>query len=406
MAPSSKPVSFPGASGAALAARLDGPLAPPLAYVLFAHCFTCSKDTRAAAYISEALAEAGLAVLRFDFTGLGGSEGDFANTNFTSNVADLLAAAEWLRREHRAPAILVGHSLGGSAMLAAAAGIPEARAVVTIGSPAEPAHLGHLLRDSRETIARTGEATVDIGGRTFHVKKQLLDDIEGQKLADALPRLGKALLVMHSPNDAIVGIDNASKIFLAAKHPKSFVSLDSADHLLSKRTDARYAAQVLAAWAGRYLGVEPERVPEAPEGRVLVRETLEGRFSNQVIVGRHVLRADEPVAVGGHDSGPSPYDLLCAALGACTTMTIRSYADLKKLPLARASVELRHDKIYAADCAECETREGKVDRIERIVRLEGDLSPEQRAKLLEISNKCPVHRTLHSEVSIVTALGE
>lgn len=406
MAPSSKPVSFPGASGAALAARLDGPLAPPLAYVLFAHCFTCSKDTRAAAYISEALAEAGLAVLRFDFTGLGGSEGDFANTNFSSNVGDLLAAADWLRREHKAPAILVGHSLGGAAMIAAAAKIPEARAVVTIGSPAEPAHLGHLLRDSRETIERTGEATIDIGGRPFHVKKQLLDDIAGQKLADLVPRLGKALLVMHSPRDTVVNIENASKIFLAAKHPKSFVSLDSADHLLSKRSDARYAAQVLAAWAGRYLGVEPEKVPEAPEGRVLVRETREGKFASQVIVGRHVFRADEPVAVGGNDTGPSPYDLLCAALGACTAMTIRAYADLKKLPLARASVELRHDKIYAADCADCETREGKIDRIERIVRLEGDLTAEQRAKLLEISNKCPVHRTLHSEVSVVTSLDD
>jgi uncharacterized OsmC-like protein/pimeloyl-ACP methyl ester carboxylesterase len=406
MAPSSKPVSFPGASGGALAARLDGPLAPPLAYVLFAHCFTCSKDTRAAAYISEALAESGLAVLRFDFTGLGGSEGDFANTNFSSNVADLLAAADWLRREHQAPAILVGHSLGGAAMLAAAAKIPEARAVVTIGSPFEASHVLRVLRDSRETIEREGEAQVDIGGRPFRVKKQFLADIEGRTLADALPRLGKALLVMHSPQDTIVNIDNASKIFLAAKHPKSFVSLDTADHLLSRRSDAHYAAGVIAAWAERYLGVEREQVPEAPEGRVLVRETREGKFASQVIVGRHVFRADEPVAVGGNDTGPSPYDLLCAALGACTNMTIRSYADLKQLPLERASVELRHEKIYAADCAECETREGRIDRIERVVKLEGNLDAAQRAKLLEISNKCPVHRTLHSEVSIVTALGD
>jgi uncharacterized OsmC-like protein/alpha/beta superfamily hydrolase len=404
MAPSSRQITFPGASGAALAARLDGPLAPPVAYVLFAHCFTCSKDTRAAAYISAALAEAGLAVLRFDFTGLGGSEGEFANTNFSSNIADLLAAADWLRREHQAPAILVGHSLGGSAMLAAAANIPEARAVVTIGSPFEASHLLHLLRDSKETIEREGEAQVDIGGRPFRVKQQFLADIEGRTLADAAGRLGKALLVMHSPKDTIVSIDNASKIFLAAKHPKSFVSLDSADHLLSRRSDAHYAAGIIAAWSQRYLGVDPEQVPEAPEGRVLVRETREGKFANQVIVGRHVFRADEPVAAGGNDTGPSPYDLLCAALGACTTMTIRSYADLKKLPLERASVELRHDKIYAADCAECETREGKIDRIERIVRLEGDLTPEQRAKLLEISNKCPVHRTLHSEISILTSL--
>jgi uncharacterized OsmC-like protein/alpha/beta superfamily hydrolase len=406
MAPNTAPIRFPGASGAALAARLDGPLAPPLAYVLFAHCFTCTKEAKAAAYISEALAEAGLAVLRFDFTGLGGSEGDFANTNFSSNVADLLAAADWLRRERRAPAILVGHSLGGAAMLAAAPRIPEARAVVTIASPFEPSHVLRLLRDSQETIAREGEAQVDIGGRPFRVKSQFLADIESQKLSDTLAHLGKALLVMHSPGDAVVNIDNASKIFLAAKHPKSFVSLDSADHLLARRADARYAARVLAAWAERYLGVEPEKIPEAPEGRVLVRETREGKFANQVIVGRHVFRADEPVAAGGNDTGPSPYDLLCAALGACTAMTIRGYADLKKLPLARASVELHHEKIYAADCAECETREGRIDRIERVVRLEGNLDAAQRAKLLEIANKCPVHRTLHSEVNIPTRLDE
>jgi uncharacterized OsmC-like protein/alpha-beta hydrolase superfamily lysophospholipase len=406
MAPSTKSISFPGASGAALAARLDGPLAPPLAYVLFAHCFTCSKDTRAAAYISEALSESGLAVLRFDFTGLGGSEGEFANTNFSSNVADLLAAADYLRREHRAPAILVGHSLGGAAMLAAAAKIAEARAVITIGAPFDPSHVLALLRDSRETIERDGEAQIDIGGRPFRVKKQFLEDIAGQKLADTVGHLGKALLVMHSPRDTIVNIENASKIFLAAKHPKSFVSLDTADHLLTRRPDARYAAHVLAAWAERYLGVEPEKIPEAPEGKVLVRETREGKFTNQVIVGRHVFRADEPVAAGGNDTGPSPYDLLCAALGACTAMTMRAYADLKKLPLARASVELRHDKIYAADCADCETREGKIDRIERIIRLEGNLDAAQRAKLLEISEKCPVHRTLHSEISILTQLGE
>ncbi len=406
MAPSTQAVTFPGASGNSLAARLDGPAAPPVAYALFAHCFTCSKDTRAAAYISEALAERGIAVLRFDFTGLGGSEGDFANTNFSSNVGDLLAAAEYLRRNHRAPAILIGHSLGGAAMLAAAPKIAEALAVVTIGSPFEPSHVLSLLRDSQETIQRDGQAHVDIGGRPFVVKKQFLDDIEGHKLGDTLARLGKALLVMHSPRDTVVNIDNASKIFLAARHPKSFVSLDPADHLLSRREDARYAGHLLAAWAERYLGAGAAQVPEAPPGKVLVRETRESKFANQVVVGRHVLRADEPVSAGGTDTGPSPYDLLCASLGACTAMTVRLYADLKGLPLERVSVELQHEKIHAADCADCETREGKIDRIERVLRFEGALDDAQRQKLLEIANKCPVHRTLHSEINIPTRLGD
>jgi putative redox protein len=403
MAPSSRPVSFPGAFGAMLAARLDAPAGPPLAFALFAHCFTCSKESKAAATISAALAERGIAALRFDFTGLGGSEGEFANTNFSSNVDDLVAAADFLRREHRAPALLVGHSLGGTAVLAAASRIPEAVAVATLGSPFDPEHVLGLLKGSVGKIESEGDATVDIAGRGFHIKKQFLEDIRAQKIGGAVAQLGKALMVMHSPRDTIVNIDNASKIFLAAKHPKSFVSLDPADHLLLRREDALYAGQLLAAWASRYVPA-PELLPAPQPGKVLVRETREGKFTSQIFVGAHVVHADEPVAAGGLDTGLSPYDLLCASLGACTAMTLRMYADLKGIPLERASVELRHQKIHAADCAECETREGKIDRIERSITLEGNLDAQQRQKLLEIADKCPVHRTLHSEVLIKTEL--
>ena len=403
MAPNTEKVEFPGASGAPLSARLDLPVAPPIAYALFAHCFTCSKDTRAAAYVAAALAERGIATLRFDFTGLGGSGGDFANTNFSSNRADLVAAADFLRRRYRAPEILVGHSLGGAAVLAAAREIPEASGVVAIAAPAEPAHvLAHIPR--RDEIERTGEAEVVLAGRSFRIRKQLLDDLAGQRPDEAIRNLGKALLVMHSPRDDTVAIDNATRIFQAARHPKSFVSLDPADHLLTRREDAAYAGHVIATWAERYLRSKAPAAPASVEGRVVVRETREGKLTQLIAAGRHVLRADEPVSVGGLDSGPSPYDLLLAALGACTSMTVRLYADLKGLPLERVEVELQHDKIHAADCAECETREGRVDRIDRVVRLEGALDAAQRARLLEIANRCPVHRTLHSEVTVPTRL--
>jgi uncharacterized OsmC-like protein/fermentation-respiration switch protein FrsA (DUF1100 family) len=399
-------LSFPGARGTLLAARLDLPPAgTPIAYALFAHCFTCSKETKATTYVSAALAERGIAVLRFDFTGLGASDGDFASTNFSSNVEDLVAAANYLRERYRAPALLVGHSLGGSAVLAAARRVPEALAVATIGSPFDPAHVLHLIKN-KEAVERDGEAEVDIGGRPFRIRRQFLEDISVSKLGDEVANMGKALLVMHSPRDSVVGVDNATRIFSAARHPRSFISLDPADHMLSRREDALYAGNILASWAARYLPASVDAAPAPATGTVVVQETREGKFSQRVLAGRHVIRADEPVAAGGMDSGLSPYDLVLAGLGACTSMTIRMYADLKGFPLERATVELRHEKIHAADCAACETREGKIDRIDRIIRLEGPLSEEQRAKLLEISNKCPVHRTLHSEVSIPTRLAD
>ncbi len=398
----SEKVTFPGVGGEMLAARLDLPLGTPRAYALFAHCFTCTKDIFAATRIAAALAEEGIAVLRFDFTGLGHSEGEFANTSFSSNVGDLLKAADFLRQNRSAPALLIGHSLGGAAVLAAAGEVPEARGVVTIGAPADPAHVTHLFQDQRAEIEATGEAEVLLAGRPFRIKRQFLEDIEGRRLEAAIAGLRKALLVFHGPLDQTVGIENAAKIFTAAKHPKSFVSLDEADHLLTKKADAIYVATVLAAWASRHLPASEET--QAPAGVVTVRENGEGRFTQSIEVGRHHLRADEPRDFGGLDSGPSPYDLLLAGLGACTAMTLRLYAERKKWPLQNVEVELRHDKIHAADCKTCETEVGRVDRIERRLTLEGPLDGTQRDKLLEIADKCPVHRTLESEVAVVTEL--
>ncbi len=406
MAGGSEKVTFTGALGDRLAARLDLPAGEPKAYALFAHCFTCTKDIIAASRIAAALAEQGIGVLRFDFTGLGHSEGEFANTNFSSNVADLIEAADFLRATRQAPKIIVGHSLGGAAVLAAAPEIPEAVAVVTIGAPSAPAHVQHLSHGALEQIAAEGEAEVEIGGRLFRVKRLFLEDISQQHLSDALGKLKKALLVFHAPRDQTVGIENAGEIFAAAKHPKSFISLDDADHLLSRKADAVYVAEVLSAWVGRYLdgAAEAAPAPEAAEGAVVVTETGEGPFAQRITAGRHVLRADEPPSVGGKNSGPTPYDLLLAGLGACTSMTLRMYAGRKKLPLERVSVALRHEKIHAQDCADCETTEGRVDRIEREITLSGPLDAEQRQRLLEIADKCPVHRTLESEIKVVTAL--
>jgi putative redox protein len=394
---------FSNAEGLRLAGLIDSPPGAARAYALFAHCFTCGKDVHAAKRIAEGLTALGIAVLRFDFTGLGSSEGEFANTTFSSNVADLVAAADHLRRLGRAPAILIGHSLGGAAVLAAAPAVPEARAVVTIGAPSDPAHVTGLLKGrATETDAR-GDIEVTLAGRAFRIGRTFLDDVAEQQLTGCIAALHKALLIFHSPTDDIVGIDNASRIFAAAKHPKSFVSLAGADHLLSRRSDAAYVANVIAAWAERYLDMATrDEDADRKPGVVTVRETRQGRFQQEIIAGAHRFLADEPAEVGGADSGPNPYDFLLAALGACTAMTLRLYAERKALPLERVTVRLRHAKIHAADCAICESKEGMVDRIEREIAIEGALDPDQRARLLEIADKCPIHRTLTSEIDIAT----
>jgi len=403
----SEKISFPGESGEMLAARFDRPPQPPVAYALFAHCFTCSKDIFAAKRIAAGLVENGIAVLRFDFTGLGHSDGEFANTNFSSNVGDLVAAANWLTETHRAPEILIGHSLGGAAVLAAADRVPAARAVCTIGAPADPEHVVHNFGAALDRIEAEGVAEVSLAGRPFTIKKQFLDDLAQQSLAPKIAAMRKALLVFHSPVDDTVGIDNASKIFLAAKHPKSFLTLDRADHLLSGHADAVYVADVIGAWVKRHIddGDVAGKRAQSKAGEVVVYETGDGRFAQVVsVAGTHVLHADEPPSIGGTDTGPTPYDFVLAGLGACTSMTLRLYAERKKLKLENVSVTLRHSKIHADDCADCETKQGKLDLIERELALTGDLSAEERQKLLEIADKCPVHRTLESEVKVTTAL--
>ena len=394
---------FPNARGEQLAATLDLPLGKPAAFALFAHCFTCGKDNLAARRISERLATCGVGVLRFDFTGLGTSEGEFANTHFSSNVDDLVAAADHLRKTQAAPAILIGHSLGGAAVIAAAHRIPDARAVVTIAAPSDPAHVTGLFKEQIDNIREQGEVQVSLAGRPFRIRREFLNDVTEQRIKDRIGNLRRALLVFHSPTDDIVGIENASMIFTAAKHPKSFVSLSGADHLLSRRSDAVYVANMIAAWVERYLEQPAARSEEQIEvGTVLVRETGGGKFQQEILGGPHRFLADEPVKVGGLDSGPGPYDLLLAGLGACTSMTLRLYADHKKLPLERVSVRLVHNRIHAEDCLNCETKEGMVDRIDRTITMEGPLDAEQRRRLLEIANKCPVHRTLESEIEIRT----
>jgi len=396
---------FTGSESQQLAAALDLPEREPLAYALFAHCFTCGMDVLAARRIAVALAAKGIAVLRFDFTGLGSSEGDFANSTFSSNVADLVRAADHLRETRKGPAILIGHSLGGAAILAAAGQIPDARAVVTIAAPSDPAHVTGLFKDRIEDIRKQGKVEVSLAGRPFHISSEFLDDIAEHGLMAHVAKLHKALLIMHAPTDDTVGIDNATRIFIAAKHPKSFVSLADSDHLLTGKRDAVYVADVIAAWATRYLDpVVPEQAAvsdEAPRN-VVVRETRNSKFQQTVSIGPHRMLADEPVAAGGEDSGPGPYDFVLAGLGACTSMTLRLYAERKSLPLERVTVTLKHSKIHAEDCADCETKAGMLDQIERVIAMEGALDAEARRKLMEIADKCPVHRTLTSEIHIVT----
>ncbi|MCB9745771.1 MAG: OsmC family protein [Alphaproteobacteria bacterium] len=399
-------ITFPGALGAPLAGTLQHPVGEPRAVALFAHCFTCSKDLRAVRRIADALATRGFAVLRFDFTGLGESEGEFADTTYSSNVEDLVAAAAWLRGHVGAPSLLIGHSLGGAAVLSAAPQIPECLAVATIGAPSDPAHVTHLFdEEATARIQEQGEAVVRIAGRSFRVKRDFLDDVHQRCLTQGLGGLKRALLILHSPQDNTVGVDHARRLYVSARHPKSFISLDGADHLLTNPADARYVGEVVAAWADRYLPDDREDPLAEHDGQAVAQTGGQG-FGTEIRAGRHRLRADEPPRLGGEDTGPSPYDLLTAALGACTGMTLRMYADRKGWPLEKVTTRLTHDKVHATDCADCETQTGKIDFIVRELVLEGDLDEAQRQRLLEIANRCPVHRTLHAEVKVETRLAE
>tara|TARA_R110002110_G_scaffold205066_7_gene417330 strand:- start:488406 stop:489611 length:1206 start_codon:yes stop_codon:yes gene_type:complete len=396
-------VEFPS-NGVTLSGALELPESDVRCYALFAHCFTCGKDVAAASRISRALTREGIAVLRFDFTGLGNSDGDFANTNFSSNLQDLLAATDYLRNHFKAPALLIGHSLGGAAVLAMAADVAEAKAVVTIGSPYRAEHVTQNFAASLDEIEASGEATVDLGNRQFHIKKQFIDDLENQRDFQ-LGKLRKALLVMHSPLDTTVGIAEAEKIYVQARHPKSFVSLDDADHLLTRKADAEYAAAVIASWASRYIPAAQEHPAKINKGHVRVEEKNHV-FTQHVYSDSHHWLADEPAAVGGNNMGPDPYEHLLAALGTCTSMTLRMYAQRKSLPLEHVIVDLQHYRDYPQDCAECDDKATKIDVLEREITLRGDLSSAERERLMEIADRCPVHRTLHNELHVKTALAD
>jgi len=399
-----KNVRFTNANGFELGARIEFPPDQrPHTFAIFAHCFTCTKNLPAVRFISRALVREGIALLRFDFTGLGESEGDFADTNFSTNLKDIYAAADFLTQNYRAPELLVGHSLGGAAMLHAACEIESVQAVATIGAPFNPIHIHHLFSGHLEEIESNGVAEVSIGGRPFKVKKQFLDDLQKHSPFEKLRKLRKAILVMHSPQDEVVEIENAAKIYQAAFHPKSFISLDGADHLLSRKEDALYAGEMIACWAKKYIHI-PEKRALRPEKQVAVRLNREDVFTTEVVMGNHHLTADEPESVGGNDFGPSPYDLLTAALGTCTAMTLHMYARRKKWDLEEVTVHLEHYKDYATDFKEPEAGKSKIDHFERLIELTGNLDENQRQRLLEIANKCPVHRTLHSEVKVVTRL--
>ncbi len=390
-------------NGVTLSGALETPESEVRCYALFAHCFTCGKDVAAASRIARALTRDGIAVLRFDFTGLGNSDGDFANTNFSSNLQDLLAASDFLRREFEAPSLLIGHSLGGAAVLAMAADVPEVKAVVTIGSPYRAEHVVHNFAASLDDIRERGEAEVALAGRKFKIRKQFIDDLENHETND-VGKLRKALLVMHSPVDDTVNISEAEKIYIAAKHPKSFVSLDDADHLLTRKRDSEYVATTIAGWASRYLPEAPAReAASVAKGHVQVEEKNH-RFTQHVNSDSHYWLADEPQSVGGDNMGPDPYEHLLAALGACTSMTLRMYADRKSLPLTNVKVELRHSRDHLVDCEHCEEEPSKIELIERVVTLEGDIDDAARRRMLEIADRCPVHRTLHGELQVNTRL--
>ncbi|WP_299614107.1 bifunctional alpha/beta hydrolase/OsmC family protein [uncultured Tateyamaria sp.] len=396
-------ITFPGHAGT-LDARIDMPEGPHLATAVFAHCFTCGKDIPAARRVAARLTTMGIAVLRFDFTGLGHSEGEFANTSFTSNVQDLVKAVEYLEDRDLSPSLMIGHSLGGAAVLKATAQLDQIKAVATIGAPFDPEHVTHNFSDALPEIIEKGEAEVNLGGRPFRIGKGFVEDVTDEALQPAIARLNAALLVLHAPRDTIVSVDNASEIFLAAKHPKSFVTLDDADHLVTKGEHAEYAADIIATWAKKYLHLKPPAPPiGAPEGIVRSSEADPNGFLQDITHGtRHHILADEPRAYGGTNQGLSPYGLLSAGLAACTSMTIRMYARRKEWMLDHVHVDVSHNKVHAQDAG---TQSGdKIDEWKRRITLTGHLDDDQRQRLLEIADKCPVHRTLERTSKVVTEL--
>ena len=397
-------VSFINSEGQKLSGRLELPADQhPHNFALFAHCFTCNKNLSAVRNISRGLTSQGFGVLRFDFTGLGESEGDFEDTNFSGNVEDLVAAANFLKEEYQAPTVLIGHSLGGAAAIFAASELDSIKAVVTVGAPSNPKHVTHLLKSNLEEIEANGKAVVNLSGRDFTIKKQFIDDLQTKSLPEVAKNLNKALLVMHSPQDLTVEIKNAEEIYIAAKHPKSFVSLDGADHLLMRKEDSVYVGKVIAGWASRYVDI-PETPKINSQHQVVASLDDSEGYTTQMKVGNHYMVADEPESVGGKDFGPSPYELVSAGLSACTAMTIKMYVARKGWKLENVEVHTSYGKTHAIDCENCEDPNAIIDTFEREIKLEGELDEKQIKRILQIADKCPVHKTLHSETQVITKL--
>lgn len=399
-------VVFKNKDGQFLSGRLELPAhRHPHNFVLFAHCFTCNKHFISIKNISRALTSSGFGVLRFDFTGLGESEGDFEDTNFSGNVEDLLSAASFLEKEYKAPTVIIGHSLGGAAVIFAAAQLTSVKAVATINAPSNPKHVQHLFKSSIEEINSTGKALVNFGGRDFTIKKHFIDDLETKSVTDIVKSFNKALLILHSPQDTVVSVKNAEEIYVSAKHPKSFVSLDKADHMLSNKSDSQYVGSVIASWATRYLEIKKEEEVKTKHNVVASLDKNDG-FTTQMKIGSHYMLADEPISFGGNDFGPSPYEYVSAGLAACTVMTLQMYTKRKGWDLKNIEVHISYGKKHAVDCENCEDKDAKIDTFEKVIKLEGDLDDKQRKRILQIADKCPVHKTLHSEIQVITRLEE
>lgn len=371
----------------------------PNYYVIFAHCFTCSSTLGAVRNISNTLTTHGFGVVRFDFTGLGRSEGEFSESHFSGNVDDLIAVHNYMKTNFEAPCLLVGHSLGGAAVLVAASQLDDIKAVATIGAPATVSHVKHLFSHNINEIPEDVDVQVNIGGRPFVINKEFVSDFDKTDLPTIVKNLRKPLLILHSPIDTIVGIENAKQLYHHAHHPKSFVSLDNADHLLTNSKDSRYAGNMIGTWVERYFPKKENEMLDT-EGEQLVGHLnlIEDNFTTKIQTKNHDMIADEPISVGGNDFGPSPYQYLYAGLAACTTMTLKMYADRKGWDLQEVFVYISHSKKKNTELGIELEKPTRLDFITKKLKFVGDLSEEQKQRLKEIAAKCPVHKTLAGNV--------
>ena len=391
--------SFENASGLQLAAIVDLPILPIKYFALYAHCFSCGKDILVAARIARSLAAKGIAVMRFDFTGIGSSEGSFEESNFTNNCLDIVAATEYMRQHYQAPRLLIGHSLGGTAMLNAAEHIPEAAAIVSIAAPASPDHVLSHFESEVDKLEKQEKVDIELANKTLTISRDFVADLKQHSLLEKISQLRKALLIFHSPIDNIVSINEASKIFVAAKHPKSFISLDKADHLITEKKDIEYIAEAINAWALRYIDADIAEVPKIDSGEVLVGEG-NNNFLREVASDDHAWFSDEPIAVGGDNLGPDPYEQLLSSLGTCTSMTLRMYVNHKGWQVDDIQVELKHSRQHIQDCEQPDKKLCKIELIEKLITITGQLDEKQLKRLTEVADRCPVHKTLLGEIKI------